>query len=182
MIAFADIEASSLSAHSYPIEVAWVFENGTGESHLIQPISGWTDRDPQVEAVHGISRDMLVAQGSPAADVARRLRDALGGRPVYSDAPVADAGWAAVLSGVAGLPPLPVRHVHDAYSSACRQLAQRMPASIASDMAYSFLRRAEEAADAAVVGRHRAAEDARRLWETWRRMTILVTEALEGWP
>ncbi|MFT3810039.1 MAG: hypothetical protein QM698_08990 [Micropepsaceae bacterium] len=31
MLAFLDFEASSLSDNSYPIEVAWIFEDGTGE-------------------------------------------------------------------------------------------------------------------------------------------------------
>jgi len=36
MIAFLDIEASSLSAASHPIEISVVFETGTGETYLIR--------------------------------------------------------------------------------------------------------------------------------------------------
>lgn len=32
MIALLDIEASYLSAYSYPIEIAWIFQNGTSGS------------------------------------------------------------------------------------------------------------------------------------------------------
>jgi hypothetical protein len=37
MRTFLDFEASSLSDESYPVEVAWVFEDGHAESHLIRP-------------------------------------------------------------------------------------------------------------------------------------------------
>jgi hypothetical protein len=50
MLAFLDFEASSLGKKSYPIEVAWVFEDGTSESHLIKPAPEWTDWDPAAQA------------------------------------------------------------------------------------------------------------------------------------
>ena len=50
MLAFLDFEASSLGKKSYPIEVAWVFEDGTSESHLITPAPEWTDWDPAARA------------------------------------------------------------------------------------------------------------------------------------
>ncbi|MEK1875915.1 MAG: transcriptional regulator, partial [Rhizobium altiplani] len=37
MIVFLDFEASSLSKHSYPVEIAWVFEDGRSRSFLIKP-------------------------------------------------------------------------------------------------------------------------------------------------
>jgi hypothetical protein len=47
MHVFLDFEASSLAKDSYPIEVGWVFEGGTGaESWLIRPAPDWTDWDP----------------------------------------------------------------------------------------------------------------------------------------
>ena len=42
MRAFIDFEASSLGRHGYPIEVAWVFEDGNSETFLIAPIEKWT--------------------------------------------------------------------------------------------------------------------------------------------
>ena len=42
-------EASSLGDHSYPIEVGWVLEDGSPESHLIRPPPEWTDWDPGAE-------------------------------------------------------------------------------------------------------------------------------------
>ena len=40
MLAFVDFEASSLAKDSYPVEVAWVFEDGACEGHLIRPAPG----------------------------------------------------------------------------------------------------------------------------------------------
>ena len=40
MLVFLDFEASSLAKRGYPIEVAWVFEDGRAESHLIRPAPG----------------------------------------------------------------------------------------------------------------------------------------------
>ncbi len=37
MIAFLDIKASSLDPHSYPIEIGWALEDGTGESWFVRP-------------------------------------------------------------------------------------------------------------------------------------------------
>ena len=59
MIVFLDFEASSLSKHSYPVEIAWVFEDGRSRSFLIKPKSGWTDWSADAEKIHGISRDRL---------------------------------------------------------------------------------------------------------------------------
>jgi hypothetical protein len=127
MIAFLDIEASSLSPHSVPIEIAWVLEDGTSESHLIQPQPTWHDWAADSALVHGITRAMLVAEGSPAADVARRLHAALDGHDLHSDAPEADQIWLTVLMQTASLPTPPVLHVYDALrpssarsSNACR--------------------------------------------------------------
>ncbi len=41
MKAFIDVEASSLSEYSFPIEVGWVLEDGTGTSYLIRPEPTW---------------------------------------------------------------------------------------------------------------------------------------------
>lgn len=43
MKVFLDFEASSLSDQSYPVEVAWVFQDGRTESHLINPAPEWVD-------------------------------------------------------------------------------------------------------------------------------------------
>ena len=103
MRVFLDFEASSLSRHSYPIEVAWVFEDGSGESHLIRPAAAWTDWSGAAEAIHGISRSTL-QQGEPVGDVAERMIEALTGHDLYASAPSWDGKWLSALLRAAGLP------------------------------------------------------------------------------
>jgi hypothetical protein len=45
MIYFLDIEASSLDHDGFPIEVAWIDENGKGEAYFIRPADHWLDED-----------------------------------------------------------------------------------------------------------------------------------------
>ena len=42
-IVILDIEASSLLPGSFPIEIGWIYEDGSGESHLIRPAPAWLD-------------------------------------------------------------------------------------------------------------------------------------------
>ncbi len=104
MRVFLDFEASSLSRHSYPIEVAWVFEDGRGESHLIRPSPDWTDWAVAAETIHGISRATLEADGEPVGDVAGRMIETLTGHDLYASAPSWDGKWLSVLLRAAGLP------------------------------------------------------------------------------
>src|SRR3546814_11676485 len=104
MRAFIDFEASSLGRHGYPIEVAWVFENGNSETFLISPIETWTDWDPAAEAIHGISREQLANEGVATDIVAERLVDALQGHEVFASAPSWDGKWLSALLSSAGLP------------------------------------------------------------------------------
>ena len=104
MRVFLDFEASSLGRHSYPIEVAWVFEEGGGESHLIRPAANWTDWDRRSEAIHRIPRATLVAEGTPHAAVAARMVAALEGHVLLASAPSWDGKWLSALLRAAGLP------------------------------------------------------------------------------
>jgi hypothetical protein len=104
MIVFLDFEASSLSDDSYPIEVGWVFEDGLSETHLIRPAAAWTDWDEAAEAIHGISRERLAAEGEPHEAVARRILEALSEHEVFVTAPSWDGKWLSVLLRAAGLP------------------------------------------------------------------------------
>src|SRR6188474_3495839 len=87
MIVFLDFEASSLAKLSYPIEVAWVFEDGPSETHLIRPAPQWTDWDMDAEAIHHISRETLQNEGTPHDVVARRMVDQLSGHDLFASAP-----------------------------------------------------------------------------------------------
>lgn len=104
MRVFLDFEASSLAKHGYPIEVAWVFEDGGGESHLIRPAPQWTDWDEAAERIHGIPRAELVEHGEPVAAVAGRMIEALSGHELYASAPSWDGKWLSALLRAAGLP------------------------------------------------------------------------------
>ena len=103
-IAFLDFEASSLGKYGYPIEVAWVFASGEEESHLIRPDASWIDWDPKAEAVHGISREQLRAEGMPLDHVAQRMISVLTGYTLYATAPSWDGKWLSKLLRKAGLP------------------------------------------------------------------------------
>jgi hypothetical protein len=104
MRAFIDFEASSLARRGYPIEVAWVFEDGRSDSLLIAPVEGWTEWDPAAEAIHGISQAMLAREGVPAKIVAARLVADLEGHDVFAGAPSWDGKWLSALLGAGGFP------------------------------------------------------------------------------
>lgn len=104
MIVFLDFEASSLGKHSYPIEVAWVFEDGRTTSYLIKPAAGWSDWDESAQAIHGIERETLLAEGTSHEVVAEQMLVALSGHALYASAPSWDGKWLSALLRAAGLP------------------------------------------------------------------------------
>lgn len=104
MRVFLDFEASSLGKNSYPIEIAWVFETGEGESHLIRPAPTWLDWDGEAEAIHHISREALEERGEPHQQVAERMVEVLSGHDLYASAPSWDGKWMSVLLRAAALP------------------------------------------------------------------------------
>src|SRR5579875_903578 len=103
MRVFLDFEASSLAKRGYPIEVAWVFEDGGSEEHLIRPAPDWTDWDASAEALHRISRARLESEGEPVEAVAHRLLEALSPHAVYASAPSWDGKWLSALLRAGGL-------------------------------------------------------------------------------
>ncbi|WP_374294826.1 transcriptional regulator [Sphingomonas sp.] len=104
MLVFLDFEASSLGKHGYPIEVGWVFEDGSSEAHLIRPAPGWDDWDAGAEAIHHISRAMLAAEGTAHEVVAQRMVAVLAGHDLLASAPSWDGKWLSALLRAAGLP------------------------------------------------------------------------------
>jgi len=100
---FLDIEASSLSNASYPIEIAWSDEKGNIESYLISPnlIEEWTDWDFYAEhKIHGISRAMCSEKGihpKQMCDLMSRSINA--GELIYADGGEFDKNWVDVLYG-----------------------------------------------------------------------------------
>jgi len=92
---FLDIEASSLSSRSYPIQVAWNSGNGEINVFLISPesISGWTDWDFKSEKLHKISREILIKAGENPRNVCNNIIKQLSGKTVYTDNPEFDKFW-----------------------------------------------------------------------------------------
>jgi hypothetical protein len=169
MIAFLDFEASSLSDESYPIEVGWVFEDGRAESHLIRPAPGWTDWDPQAEAIHGISPRQLLEQGLPHPDVAARMMRELAGHALYASAPSWDGKWLSVLLRAAGYPrhALRLRDTDEAQAEAARTAlgVQASPEALAEEAA-AILQRVRWASGNSPPA-HRALPDARQQRDIW---------------
>ncbi len=101
--AIIDVEASGFGAGSYPIEVGVVMPTGKSHCYLVRPANGWSHWDPEAEAVHGITRQILAARGVGIEEVARNLNEILRGQTVYSDAWGHDRSWLALLFEEAGV-------------------------------------------------------------------------------
>ncbi len=168
MLAFLDFEASSLARRSYPIEVAWVFEDGRSEAHLIRPAPDWTDWDPAAEGIHHISRDLLHAKGEPHDQVAHRMSDALAGHDLFASAPSWDGKWLSALLRAAGLPrhSLRLRDSDDAYREvAVGILRGTVPADALDVIVKDLLARTGDRNGA--VPAHRALADAEAEHRRW---------------
>lgn len=175
MTVFLDFEASSLGRRGFPIEIAWVFETGEGESHLIRPAADWTEWAASAEAVHGIRRALLEHEGRPVDEVARRAVEALAGHRLYASAPSWDGQWLSRLLRAGGLPrhALRLRSTDEALAEAADEAlgAAGVPPEQRLRLRDDILAEARRAAEA-VPPAHRAAEDARRelvLWLDVRR-------------
>jgi hypothetical protein len=157
---FLDFEASSLSKDSYPIEVGWVHEDGTGEAHLIRPAPGWIEWDVLAAGVHGITREQLEHDGEPHGKVCERLLSLFDRNTVLASAPSWDGHWLSMLLRAAGHPRHLVRlqDTEIAFSAA----AQTRGGDVAA--------RIESARQHARAPGHRALADARREWEIWRAL------------
>jgi hypothetical protein len=175
MRVFLDFEASSLGDDGYPIEVGWVFEDGRSESYLIKPAPSWVDWDPGAEALHGISRATLEAEGVSHDVVAHRLLDRLSDHVVYASAPSWDGKWLSVLFRAAGIPrhAMRLKDTDEAYvEAAVEMLSANVPLAEVSAIAREIVGHALEAAEQRPVG-HRAladAEQARQIWLEVRRL------------
>jgi hypothetical protein len=168
MLVFLDFEASSLAKLSYPIEVAWVFEDGREESHLIRPAAQWTDWDAAAEAIHHIPRARLEAEGTPHDVVARRMIETLTGHDLFASAPSWDGKWLSALLRAAKLPrhALRLRDTEDAQrDTATAILRDVVPAELLGRAVAEVVTLAE-VRDRDVPA-HRALADARDEWERW---------------
>jgi hypothetical protein len=162
MLYFLDCEASSLRPGGFPIEIAWVAEDGVGEAHMIRPAPGWENWSSSAEAVHGLTREHLAVHGRPHLEVARRAARVLGDprAVVASDAPAYDGRWLNMLLAAAGLPPVPVVDSRLLHLEVARHpFLARLPSEGA--LGFEGTRRALLAAASAIVGEARASERAR---------------------
>lgn len=178
---FLDFEASSLGRKGFPIEVAWVFETGEEEAHLIRPAEGWTEWAASAEAVHGIPRDLLDREGKPAAEVARRVLEALSGHRLYASAPSWDGQWLSRLLRAGGLPRHALR-LRDTEEARAETVAAALEAAgappeerqrLADPILKDAQRRAKDAEPA-----HRALGDARRERDVWLEARRRAEEAV----
>lgn len=169
MRAFLDFEASSLAKASYPVEVAWVFEDGRAETHLIRPAEGWTDWDESAAAIHGIARAELLKAGEPHAGIARHMLETLSGHLLYASSPSWDGKWLSVLLRAAGLPrhALRLRDTDEAQlEAALAGLGTELTEATRRARAEAIIARIR-AADTGPIA-HRALPDAQHEYELWR--------------
>jgi len=182
MRAFIDFEASSLGRDGYPIEVAWVFEDGGSESFLIAPREEWTDWDPAAEAIHGLTREQLVSDGVATEIVAERLVAALQGHEVYASAPSWDGKWLSKLLRAGGFPRHTVRLTDTdvgLFDLAGALLAPFVPSSEIHRATRKIIAEAEDH----VAGRphaHRALPDAELERERWLIVSQLAHAYAKG--
>jgi DNA polymerase III epsilon subunit-like protein len=152
---FLDVEASSLSKKSHPIEIgcAWIEDGCVLQcASLIRPHPTWApDWSAESAAVHGIDRGAL-DDAEPTENVARRFSVLLAGRTIVSDAPEFDGPWLGRLLSLLPDPPS-VRLV-----------------DIDAFLHLALSREGQRAAYASLAGSptpHRAGGDAARLANAW---------------
>jgi hypothetical protein len=184
MLVFLDFEASSLSKHSYPIEIGWVFEDGRSEDHLIRPAVNWTDWDPRAKAIHHIPRERLVREGTPHDIVARRMVAVLEGHDLLASAPSWDGKWLSVLLRSAGLSrdSLRLRDSDDAHREcAAAILAPVVPASQLLPTVDNLLTLTEIRAPGQAPA-HRALADAAEEQQRWLAVRAAAQHLAANYP
>lgn len=148
-----DLEASGFGRGSYPIEVGFIDGDGAVFCSLIQPMPDWVHWDDSAQALHGISREILLQYGKPSAWVAQELNRRLHGQRVYCDAWAHDYPWLSRLFDAADL--VPAFQLCD-----LRQLLTDVEQA-------RWAATADEVRRGLAQRRHRASADARVIQETW---------------
>jgi hypothetical protein len=169
MIVFLDFEASSLGKKSFPVEVAWVFEDGRSHSCLVRPVDDWTDWSAEAESLHGLSRPFLETEGIPVAMVGAQMLKELSGHQLYASAPSWDGKWLSVLLRAAGLPrhALRLKKSDEAFLDAARfAVGPDLPEVALA----AFVARVIEKTDPTGIPAHRALPDAKLELHRWRIM------------
>jgi hypothetical protein len=178
MRVFLDFEASSLRKNGFPVEVGWVFDDGASEGHLIRPAPGWTDWDTAAEAIHGLSRERLEAEGVPHDEVARRMVETLGAHDLYASAPSWDGKWLSLLLRSAGFPrhTLRLRDTELAQQESAEAVfASRLPRAEVERIVTDIVAAVRADADK-TRPRHRGVDDAEEERRRWLEVCRLAAE------
>lgn len=151
-----DVEASGFGRNSYPIEIGFVLPDGHSFCILVRPEAHWTHWDAQAEAIHHISRELIVARGVPVPEVARTINAKLAGQTVYSDGWVNDYSWIGALFDAADMSPsFKLENLRALLNDAQADRWHTVKAQVSSERG---------------VQRHRASADARLLQLTLLRL------------
>ena len=182
MRVFLDFEASSLRKNGFPIEVGWVFEDGTSENHLIRPAPGWSEWDPNAEAIHGIACATLDAEGEPHHAVAQRMVELLSPHALYASAPSWDGKWLSLLLRSAGFPRHTLR-LKDTEEAQYESAVELLRAAVAPDQLEARVRaimaQVREEGEKRPV-RHRAVADAEEELRRWRQVVQIARDEAQG--
>jgi hypothetical protein len=117
-----------------------------------------------------------MCKGIPAADAAHAFLAAMPPEAlIVSDAPEWDSAWLQVLLAVVGAPFPRVRDVTEAYGAACRPLVGRGPHAL--ETVPRLVAEATLTEDMRPGERHRARQDAERLWRIWTGVRRRVRES-----
>jgi hypothetical protein len=174
---FLDIEASSLSMDSYPIEIAWSDPSGAIESHLINPyaVDEWIDWDYNAQQIHGISRKQCREQGVHPSYLCSRMNQVITqGEILYADGGAFDENWIDVLySAGSSLGHAQFRVVH----SDAVMLPLLMKIEHDEKKRWQLYETLKLEARAIVKERHRASVDVQYLIELWK-LCINMSEAV----
>ncbi|WP_245582435.1 transcriptional regulator [Neorhizobium lilium] len=179
MIVFLDFEASSLRKDSYPIEIAWVFEDGRSTTRLIRPTPEWTDWSYEAEKIHGITRGLLMAQGIAVEDVAEEMLRELAGHDLFASAPSWDGKWLSTLLRGAGHPrhALRLAKSDEAFATAARDI---MGETVPDKEIRQLVREVIAATEPPVSPAHRALPDAQLELERWQKVRRVAAERTQG--
>ncbi|MCP5169520.1 MAG: hypothetical protein H6999_07150 [Hahellaceae bacterium] len=159
---FIDFEASSLDlVSSYPIEVGICCEDGSTRSWLVKPHVIWQDWSAQAQKIHGISQEELCRDGLPLSQVTEELNALLNNQTVYCDAWTFDSFWLhRLFKGARCKPTFHLESVSVLLNSQQIQRWQTTRTNVIKEMN---------------IETHRAANDAKILHETWKRLRTLGT-------
>ncbi len=153
---FIDFEASSLDLiASYPIEVGICLPGNIVHSWLLKPAPLWNDWSEDAAKVHGISREQLQEEGYNIVDVARQLNALVPGFAVC-DAMSYDTFW-----------------LHRLFKAAKMQQSfqlDSLASLLTSQQINNWASTRRQVTMKTGLITHRAGNDARILYETWRRI------------